>query len=139
MGLGRPGLPFAVCDVATAAAAVAWCADRFADAPPIVNLIDPAIRTRSQLLSRFRARGWRGRVVWAPISLLAGAVMAARFIAALARRERAQPLAVWSILRPRRYDPAVATAILAAVSEDTVPVPPPFHAIAADQVSQAYG
>jgi predicted dehydrogenase/nucleoside-diphosphate-sugar epimerase len=139
LGLGRPGLPFAACDVSTAASAVAWCADRFGEAPLIVNLIDPAIRTRSQLLSRFRAHGWRGRVVWVPISLLAGAVMAARFGAALARRERARPLAVWSILRPRRYDPAVATALLAAATADTVPLQPPLRAMTAAQVSRAYG
>jgi predicted dehydrogenase/nucleoside-diphosphate-sugar epimerase len=138
LGLGRPGLPFAICDVETAAAAVAWCADRFDKAPPIVNLIDPAIRTRRQLLDRFRAYGWRGRVVWAPISLLAGAVVTARFVIALARRERARPLAVWSILRSRRYDTAVASTVLAAVRDNT-PVPEPAsRVIAAPSVSRAY-
>jgi predicted dehydrogenase/nucleoside-diphosphate-sugar epimerase len=139
LGLGRPGLPFAICDVSTAGAAVAWCADRFDDAPPVVNLIDPAIRTRSQLVSRFRARGWRGRVVWVPIRLLAGAVMAARFVAALARGERARPLAVWSILRPRRYDTSVAGTVLAAMREHTPAPEPPGRAISAPSVSGAYG
>jgi predicted dehydrogenase/nucleoside-diphosphate-sugar epimerase len=139
LGLGRPSLPFAVCEVGRAAAAVAWCAARFGEAPPIVNLIDPTIRTRAQLLRRFREHGWRGRVVWTPISVLAGAVMVLRFVMALARRERARPLAVWSILRPRRYDPAVATAILAAASEDAVPVQLPPRAITAATVSRAYG
>ena len=139
LGLGRPGLPFAVCDVLTAGAAVAWCADRFDDAPPVVNLIDPTIRTRSQLLSRFRARGWRGRVVWVPISLLACAVMAARFMAAPARREGARPLAVWSILRPRRYDAAVASTVLAAMREHTPAREPAGRAIGAPTVSGAYG
>jgi uncharacterized protein YbjT (DUF2867 family) len=37
LGLGRPGLPFAVCEVGRAAAAVAWCAAQFDDAPAIVN------------------------------------------------------------------------------------------------------
>jgi len=139
LGLGRPGLPFAICDVSTAGAAVAWCADRFDDAPPVVNLIDPVIRTRSQLLSRFRARGWRGRVVWVPISLLACAVIAARFVAALARRERARPLAVWSILRPRRYDASVAGTVLAAMREPTPAPEPAGGAIGAPTVSGAYG
>ncbi|HEV8304138.1 MAG TPA: Gfo/Idh/MocA family oxidoreductase [Gemmatimonadales bacterium] len=138
LGLGRPGLPIAVCDVGRAAAAVAWYADHFADAPPVVNLFDPAIRTRGQLLRRFRRHGWRGRVLWVPISVLSAAVIVVRAIAALARRERARPLAVWSILRPRRYDPAVAAGILAAASEDPVPVQPPVRPIAA-RVSRAYG
>lgn len=119
LGLGRPGLPFAICDVDTAAAAVAWCADRFDEAPPVVNLIDPGVRTRGQLLERFRARGWRGRLLWTPISLLAGAAITARAAIGLARRERAQPMAIWSILRPRRYDTTVSAAILATAGEQS--------------------
>ena len=115
LGLGRSSLPFAICDVSTAAAAVAWCADHFSEAPPVVNLIDPTIRTRGDLLERFRAHGWRGRMVWTPIGLLAGGVMAASFVLGLGRRERARGLKVWSILRPRRYDPAVSSDLLAAV------------------------
>jgi hypothetical protein len=68
LGLGRPGLPFAVCDVSTAAAVVAWCADRFGEAPSALNLFEPDISTRAQLLERFRRHGWHGRMVWTPIS-----------------------------------------------------------------------
>ena len=118
LGLGRSSLPFAICDVSTAAAAVAWCANHFSEAPPVVNLIDPTIRTRGDLLQRFRAQGWRGRMVWTPIGLLAGGVMAAGFVLGLARRERAPSLKVWSILRPRRYDAAVSRNLIAAVRED---------------------
>jgi len=136
LGLGRPGLPFAVCEVGEAGAAVAWCADRFADAPPVVNLFDPAIRTRADLLRRFRERRWRGRMFWVPISLLAGAVMALQFVMGLVRRERPRPLAVWSILRSRRYDPAVTTAVLAAARQDA---PATRSAPVRMEVSRAYG
>ncbi|HEY3219881.1 MAG TPA: Gfo/Idh/MocA family oxidoreductase [Gemmatimonadales bacterium] len=138
LGLGRPGVPFAACEVRKAGAAVAWYADHFAEAPPIVNLLDPAIRTRGQLLRRFRRHGWRGRVLWVPISFLATAVSVLRVVVALARRERAHPLAVWSVLRPRRYDPGVATAVLAAAAEDPEPVQPVLRPIAAS-MSRAYG
>jgi predicted dehydrogenase/nucleoside-diphosphate-sugar epimerase len=117
LGLGRPGLPFAVCDVSDAASAVAWCADRFLEVPPVINLMDPAIRTRGGLIQRFREHGWSGRVLWTPISFLAGALHAARVGMALARRERSQPLAVWSILQPRRYDSAVSSRVFAALRE----------------------
>jgi nucleoside-diphosphate-sugar epimerase len=142
LGLGRPGLPFAACDVSAAASAVAWCADCFRDAPPVINLLDPNIRTRGELLDRFREQGWQGRMLWTPISLLAGALMTARFVFALARRERAEPMAVWSILRPRRYDSAVSNTVFGAasrhepVSESAAPAEP---AIAAASVSRAYG
>jgi nucleoside-diphosphate-sugar epimerase len=114
LGLGRPGLPFAACEVGRAAEVVAWYADHFADAPPIVNLMDPAIGTRAQLLTAFREHGWRGRVLWVPISFLAAAVLLARRAAGLLRRGATRPLAVWSVLRPRRYDTTVARQVLAA-------------------------
>lgn len=139
LGLGRPGLPFAVCEVGQAGAAVAWCADRFAEAPPVVNLFDPSIGTRAQLLRRFRERGWRGRMVWVPISVLAGAMILVRHVMGIARREWPRPLAVWSILRPRRYDAAVTTAVFAA-SREAPPMPQPvIHERVVHQVSRAYG
>jgi len=140
LGLGRPGLPFAVCEVGQAAGVVAWCADRFADAPPVVNLLDPTIRTRADVLRRLRERGWRGRMVWVPISFLAGAVMTLRFVMGLMRRERGRPMAVWSILRSRRYDPAVSSTVLAAARLDAPPAPPVTERPhAATEVSRAYG
>ena len=141
LGLGRPGLPFAACDVSTAAAAVAWCADRFSETPSVINLMDPTIRTRGRLLERFREHGWRGRMLWTPISLLAGGVMAARFVLALARRERggAPPLAVWSILRPRRYDSAVSGTILTAACEHKPAAKPAVQVIETAGVSRVYG
>jgi len=139
LGLGRPGLPFAVCEVESAGAVVAWCVERFADAPPVINLLDPAVRTRRQLLHLFRRHGWRGRVLWVPISLLAGALVMARAIVGLARRERGRPLAAWAILRPRRYDAALAAKVLAAAAEDARPVRASFRASPAPLVSRAYG
>jgi len=140
LGLGRPGLPFAACDVSTAAAAVAWCADRFSEAPSVINLMDPTIRTRGGLIERFREHGWHGRMLWTPISLLAGGVLAARFVLALARRDRGvQPLAVWSILRPRRYDAAVSRTVLTAACEHQPAAKRVVPVIETAGVSRVYG
>ena len=138
LGLGRPGVPFAACEVRKAGAAVAWCADQFGAAPPIVNLLDPANSTRGELLDLLREHAWYGRVLWVPISVLAAAVSVLRVVAALAHGERARPLAVWSVLRPRRYDPSVAKAVLASASEDLIPVRPPLRT-AAGPMTRAYG
>src|SRR2546427_1059631 len=123
LGFGRPGLPFAICDVHRAATAIAWCAQQFGEAPAVVNLIDPTVPTRGQLIDSLRVHGWRGRVVWVPISVLAGLLVAARTAVALAHFHLPQPLAVWSILRPRRYNASLADVVLAA-AEREADVPP---------------
>jgi predicted dehydrogenase/nucleoside-diphosphate-sugar epimerase len=140
LGFGRASLPFAACEVGKAGAAIAWIAERFADAPDVVNLMDPAITTRRHLLELFRKRGWRGRFIWVPIGLLAGTVAALGRAMALARRKPAPALSVWSVLRPRRYDPTVSAHVLAAALEDRrVPAFQATETPAPAQVSQAYG
>ena len=115
LGLGRPSLPFAVCDVNEAAKAVAWTADHFPQAPAVVNLIDPDIDTRGDLITHFRAQGWRGRMLWVPISFLAAALFAVQMLKKTSRGPRARAISGWSVLRPRRYDSAVSATLLGAV------------------------
>ena len=131
LGLGRASLPIAVCDVQRCAAAIAWCATHFDEAPAVVNLFDPALTTRGALAAHMRARGWTGRIAWVPIRVLATGVMAARAGLALAHGQRPTRLAAWSILRPRRYDARVATALFAAVAAERRAVPAADMAVAA--------
>ena len=117
LGLGRPQLPIAVCDVDACADAIAWCAEHFDDAEPIVNLLDPTIATRRDLLARMRARGWSGRMVWVPISVLAFALISARTMLSLVRGRRPERLAAWAVLKPRRYDTRLAAATLGVATQ----------------------
>lgn len=126
LGFGRPGLPFAVAEVRRAAAAIAWCAEHFEEAPPVVNLMDPDVATRRELLGRLRACGWRGRMVWVPIPLFAALVTAARWGLALVRLQRPAPLAVWSVLRPRRYDASLGARLLVAATAVREPRRSPY-------------
>ena len=122
LGLGRPRLPIAVCDVERCGEAIAWCAEHFEDAEPLVNLLDPTIATRGDLLTRMRAGGWSGRMIWVPISMLALGATTARALLSLARGQWPARLAAWSVLRPRRYDTRLATAALGvATRARTVP------------------
>ena len=114
LGLGRSRLPIAVCDVGRCAEAIAWCATHFDEAPAIVNLFDPAVTTRGTFLERLRERGWKGRVVWVPISAISFAVVAAGTAQAILRGRMPVRLAAWSVLKPRRYDSHVAAKVLAA-------------------------
>jgi predicted dehydrogenase/nucleoside-diphosphate-sugar epimerase len=139
LACGRPGLPLAVCDVQRAAAVVAWSAEQFEDAPQVLNLFDPAIETRGQLLEVFRRRGWRGRLIWVPVPLLASGLTLARVALGLARLQRPQRLRVWAVLRHRRYDPALSARALHEVRR---PAPPPVAvggALAAGLLTQAHG
>jgi nucleoside-diphosphate-sugar epimerase/predicted dehydrogenase len=123
LGLGRPALPLAVLEVRDAAAAIAWCAEHFDDAPPVVNLMDETIRTRGKLLALFQARGWRGRIVWVPIPLIAGLLFAARTATAIRQFRVQKRLAAWAILRPRRYDSTLGSSILGAAAQARSAVP----------------
>src|SRR6185436_6201222 len=118
LGLGRPGLPIAVIDVDRCAEAIAWCVRHFDEAPRVVNLLDPAVRTRSDLIEHLGRRGWSGRVIWVPISFLAAGVTAARAALSLAKGKWPESMKAWSILRPRRYDARLASALLEAAQRD---------------------
>ena len=124
LGLGRPGLPIAVCDVEQCAKAIAWCATHFDEAPPVVNLFDRATTTRRELVAVLRRRGWSGRIVWVPISAISLGIMAARTVQSAAHGRLPVRLAAWSILRPRRYDARVATRVLDAVQDDALGAKP---------------
>jgi len=116
LGLGRPSLPIAVCDVSRCADAIAWCATHFDEAPAVVNLFEPNLLTRRETTSRMREYGWDGRIVWVPVSVVSGGIITARTLLSLVHGKLPEPLAAWSILRPRRFDPTVAATMLDAVA-----------------------
>lgn len=117
LALGRPSLPFAVCEVGRAAAVVAWCAEPSAAAPPVLNLFDPAIVTRGQLRNSFHERGWRGKMVWVPISFVASGLTTVRLLLSLMRGRWPEPLAAWGVLRPRTYATALSLSSLYAAEQ----------------------
>jgi nucleoside-diphosphate-sugar epimerase len=122
LGLGRPRLPIAVCNVEHCAEAIAWCATHFDEAPPVVNLVDPTVATRGDFAARLRSRGWTGRILWVPISVLALGLTTARVMLSLARGRWPERLAAWSVLKPRRYHTRVAASMLGVVKQSS-PVP----------------
>jgi nucleoside-diphosphate-sugar epimerase len=117
LGLGRPALPIAVCDVARCADAIAWCVRNFDETPPVVHLFDPELTTRRTYLTHIAGRGWRGRMVWVPISAVALGLSSVRTLLSLRRLRWPARLAAWSILRPRRYDATLTTSVMARSAE----------------------
>jgi predicted dehydrogenase/nucleoside-diphosphate-sugar epimerase len=116
LGLGRPTLPIAVCDVGRCADAIAWCATHFEDAPAVVNLFDPMLTTRRDVASRLREHGWDGRMVWVPISVISLGITGARTLLSLAQGRLPDKLAAWSVLRPRHFDTRVTAGVLEAAA-----------------------
>ncbi len=112
LGLGRPALPIAVCDVARCADAIAWCVRNFDEAPPVVHLFEPELTTRGTFLAHIAERGWSGRMVWVPISVVAFGLSTARTLLSLRNLKWPPRLAAWSILRPRRYDPTLTSTVI---------------------------
>lgn len=113
--LGRPSHAFASCDVELAADAIAWYVDSFSEAPPVVNLLDPAVNTRAALIRQLRADGWRGRGVWVPISLLSAAVKCVQTALSVVRRSKSAAPDVWQVLRPRRFDSTISARVFDAM------------------------
>jgi len=112
LGLGRPGLPFALCDVTRAAEVVGWYASHFKEAPPVVNLWDPAYPKRRDVVRAYRERGWNGRVVWVPIRALGIVAQSARYVMGLLRGGLPSRLSIVGVLKPRRFDASLSRAVL---------------------------
>jgi len=125
LGLGWPGLRIPVCPVDRCAAAIAWCVSRFDEAPRWST--SPTARSGAEggCSSCFApgagTAAWHGcrsgperRISRRPHRLGAGPG------GLLERR------AVWSVLRPQRYDTSAAETLFAAVTEAGVaPQPEP--------------
>jgi len=66
------------------------------------------------LLDEFRAHGWNGRMVWVPIWFLSAAFSSARTLLALKSGRWPEPLAVYAVLRARRFDTKLSHTLFAA-------------------------
>jgi nucleoside-diphosphate-sugar epimerase/predicted dehydrogenase len=104
VAVGMPGHELGVVDVTFSAQTLAWMLRHFEKAPPILNLFDPVLPTRRELLSRLRRTNPDLTVVWlVPIVLVPLSWLA---------------VAIQKILRPRQ--PAINVAkIFARLRYDT--------------------
>jgi predicted dehydrogenase/nucleoside-diphosphate-sugar epimerase len=115
LGLGRPNHPFAAIEIDDAAAAIAWFASDFDDAPEVVNLFDPELITRADLIARLKQDKWDGKMVWVPISLLSAAATAVVSAITIRKPKNPDRTSIWQLLRPRKFDPRRSAAVFDAM------------------------
>jgi nucleoside-diphosphate-sugar epimerase len=70
VAVGSPRDTLGVVDVALAARVLAWEATHFNEAPPVLNLLAPALPTRGELLSHLRSTNPGLRTIWLPMFVL---------------------------------------------------------------------
>lgn len=112
LGLGRPGLPIGVIGVDDCARAIAWMALEPESAPPIINLNDDELLNRDDVIRHMRKRGWHGRMIWVPISVVSAGFSLARWLLAIRNLRRPTPMKPFSILRHRKFDRKVSKDVL---------------------------
>lgn len=103
LAIGRPGEPIGVVDLGFAAEVLAWMALEQESAPPLLNLIDPVLPTRRELVARLRRDNPRLKVLWLPRGPFAFALNTAGLLIRLIR-PGGMPSDAWEIFGHREWD-----------------------------------
>ncbi len=124
VAVGMPGHQLGVVDVVFSARTLAWMVRHFEEAPPVLNLFEPELPTKRELLARLRSTNPDLMIVWLyPLVLLPLSWVA---------------LALQKILRPRR--PALSIAkIFARLRYDTSRIGTLAPAINAESARPSHG
>jgi nucleoside-diphosphate-sugar epimerase len=70
VAVGSPSDKLGVVDVGNAAALLAWMTKHFEDVPPVLNLIEPVLPTRRDLIRQLRRSNPDLRLIWLPRPVL---------------------------------------------------------------------
>jgi len=114
VAVGMPGHELGVVDVVFAAQTLAWMVRHFDDAPAILNLFDPKLPTRRDLLQRLHRTNPDLTVVWLPPIVL---VPLSWFAIAIQKilRPRQPAINVAKIFARLRYDTSRIAALAPAI------------------------
>jgi predicted dehydrogenase/nucleoside-diphosphate-sugar epimerase len=124
VAVGFPWYRLGVVDVVFSAETLAWITSHFDEAPPVLNLFEPELPTKRELLTRLRADNPDLSVVWLPLPIL---VPLSWFAVALQKilRPRSPALNLAKVFARLRYDTsriaALAPAIKAEASRQEAP------------------
>jgi nucleoside-diphosphate-sugar epimerase len=122
VAVGMPSHKLGVCDVVFSARTLAWMVKHFAEAPALLNLFEPQLPTKRELLARLRRSNPDLRVVWLPPLILLPLSWLAIAIQKVLR-PRAPAINVAKIFARLNYDTSRIAALASTITGD---VPPPL-------------
>jgi hypothetical protein len=103
VAVGSPGHTLGVADLGFTARTLAWMAANFGDAPVVVNVLDPVLPTKRDLVRRLKAANPGLMVVWLPTLLLVPMSWAATVLQKLFRPEE-PAINVAKVFANQRYE-----------------------------------
>jgi len=122
VAVGMPGHQLGVVDVVFSAQVLAWIVRHFEEAPPLLNLFEPELPTKRELLVRLRRANPDLTVVWLPPVVL---LPLSWFAIALQKviRPRSHAINVAKIFARLRYDTSCIAGLAPAVRTETLRTP----------------
>jgi predicted dehydrogenase/nucleoside-diphosphate-sugar epimerase len=111
VAVGSPRDTLGVVDVPLAARVLAWEATNFEDAPPVLNVLAPALPTRRELLSHLRSANPGLRTIWLPMFVLHPLSWLAIALQKV-MRPRKPAMNVAKVFASQRYDTALVQRIV---------------------------
>lgn len=122
VAVGMPGHRLGVVDVVFSAQTLAWIVRHFDEAPPVLNLFEPELPTKRELLVRLRRANpdltfvWLLPVILLPLSWVAIALQKAM-------RPRSPAINVAKIFARLRYDTSSVARLAPAIRADALRTP----------------
>jgi len=117
IAVGMPGHQLGVVDVIFSAQTLAWIVGHFGEAPAVLNLFEPQLPTKRELLARLRRTNPDLTVFWVPPAILLPLSWVAIAIQKLVR-PRSAAINVAKIFAPLHYDTSRITDLAPAIHAD---------------------
>ena len=111
VAVGPKRSALSVCDVSTAARVIRWYATQFADAPPLLNLVEAPPPTRHELLERYLKERPDLGTIWVPAIALRAMAAPLRLLQRVVLGAR-MPVDVAAAFASERYQTALAAEIV---------------------------
>jgi nucleoside-diphosphate-sugar epimerase len=119
VAVGVPHHELGVADVVFSARTVAWIVRHFAQAPRVLNLFDPALPTKRELIARLRGTNPDLSVVWLPTFVLVPLSWLAIALQKILR-PRMPAINIAKVFAPLKYDTSRISQLAPVIDADAL-------------------